>query len=180
MDFIPFQRQVSRVGTFNGLALTLLKLTSPGMPDIYQGNELWDFSLVDPDNRRPVDYVRRVAALKVLQESLESGEGHTILIRRLLQNLADGDAKLYMIWRSLQLRREHPELFEQGDYQPLRVEGQHAEHISNIFALLLAITRKISSSRSFHASSSGSVAVLILSGLRFGVTPGFSSLSPVG
>jgi (1->4)-alpha-D-glucan 1-alpha-D-glucosylmutase len=128
-DFIPFQRQISRVGMFNSLAQTLLKLTSPGVPDIYQGNELWDFSLVDPDNRRPVDYACRLAALTALQESLESGTARTLLVQHLLQNLADGRAKLYLIWCSLQLRRQHPALFEQGDYQPLRVEGQYAEHV---------------------------------------------------
>jgi (1->4)-alpha-D-glucan 1-alpha-D-glucosylmutase len=66
-DFVPFQRRVARLGLWNSLSQTLLKLTCPGVPDIYQGNELWDFSLVDPDNRRPVDYLRRQQAFESIR-----------------------------------------------------------------------------------------------------------------
>ena len=74
-DFRAFQRRVSHFGLFNSLAQTLLKLASPGVPDIYQGTELWDFSLVDPDNRRPVDYERRRRLLADLQAAAESAGG---------------------------------------------------------------------------------------------------------
>jgi (1->4)-alpha-D-glucan 1-alpha-D-glucosylmutase len=97
------------------------------VPDIYQGCELWDFSLVDPDNRRAVDYVHR---RKLLQEMLLRIEGDLPgLLQELLANLEDGRAKLYLVLRLLGLRREHPLLFESGDYLPLTVEGEHAAHV---------------------------------------------------
>lgn len=128
-DFLPFQQALSRAGLFNSLAQTLLKLTAPGVPDIYQGNELWDFSLVDPDNRRPVDYGQRRALLAELQNALVSNQVLTDLAANLANNLSDGRAKLYLTWRSLALRREHPELFRDGDYLPLAVSGTHADHL---------------------------------------------------
>ncbi len=128
--FEPFQRRVSRFGMFNSLSQVLLKLTSPGVPDIYQGNELWDFSLVDPDNRRPVDYVRRREMLEGLRQ-LASGprEERTAAARDLSQTLEDGRSKLYLTWQVLSLRREWAELFEQGDYVPLSSDGVHADHL---------------------------------------------------
>jgi (1->4)-alpha-D-glucan 1-alpha-D-glucosylmutase len=122
-DFLPFQRRVARLGLFNSLSQTLLRLTAPGVPDIYQGCELWSFSLVDPDNRRPVDFGRRQS----LQESLRRPRGaDPDLLGVLLEGLPDGRAKLHLIRRALELRRADPELFERGDYTPLRVEGPHA------------------------------------------------------
>ncbi|MDT8452586.1 MAG: malto-oligosyltrehalose synthase [Gammaproteobacteria bacterium] len=128
-EFIAFQRPLSHLGLYNSLAQTLLKLTAPGVPDIYQGNELWDFSLVDPDNRRPVDYARREALLAQLRDTLEAKPSPLQLADELMQNLSDGRAKLYLIWRCLQLRREQPALFADGDYQPLTVTGIHADHV---------------------------------------------------
>ena len=128
-DFLSFQQPLSRVGLLNSLAQTLLKLTVPGVPDIYQGNELWDFSLVDPDNRRPVDYSRRQALLAELQEALASNKPLTDLAHDLLERLEDSRAKLYLTWRSLQLRQEHPSLFRDGDYLPLTVTGSYADHL---------------------------------------------------
>ncbi|MGD8910404.1 MAG: malto-oligosyltrehalose synthase, partial [Chromatiales bacterium] len=126
LDFLP---PICRAGLCNSLAQTLLKLTAPGMPDIYQGNEVWDFSLVDPDNRRPVDYSRRRALLKALQTACEDSDALTSFTRHLTDNLEDGRAKLYLTWRCLALRRQHRALFEQGDYLPLEVSGRHAEHL---------------------------------------------------
>lgn len=128
-DFLPFQQLVSRVGLFNILAQTLLKLTAPGVPDIYQGNELLDFSLVDPDNRRPVDYRCRIELLDQLKRRLAAGEKRSALARELLQYPDGGGAKLYLTWRSLQLRSAHPELFRHGNYMPLTLSGIHAEHL---------------------------------------------------
>jgi (1->4)-alpha-D-glucan 1-alpha-D-glucosylmutase len=134
-DFVPFQRRVARFGLWNSLSQTLLKLTCPGVPDIYQGNELWDFSLVDPDNRRPVDYMRR----QQMFEGVRSGDGArgatpmsislSISISRLLETPEDGRIKLYMIWRTLCLRQEQPELFQRGEYLPLAVAGAKADHV---------------------------------------------------
>jgi (1->4)-alpha-D-glucan 1-alpha-D-glucosylmutase len=128
-DFLPFQQSISRIGLFNSLSQTLLKFTSPGVPDIYQGCELWNFSLVDPDNRRPVDFAMREAMLTQLQEAQASNTPVTALARELMNTLHDGRAKLYLTWRTLQLRQGKPELFRDGDYQPLQVNGVHADHL---------------------------------------------------
>jgi (1->4)-alpha-D-glucan 1-alpha-D-glucosylmutase len=117
---------VARIGFFNSLAMATVKLTSPGVPDIYQGNELWDFSLVDPDNRRPVDYERRRAMLSALERMAEPpGPG----LADMLANLQDGRAKLYVTWRLLQLRREREALFRDGGYTPVRAAGERSRHL---------------------------------------------------
>jgi len=108
-------------GALNSLSLALLKLASPGVPDLYQGSELMDLSLVDPDNRRPVDYARRAALLEELA-GLEDP-------RPLLDALHDGRAKLWVTWRLLELRRRLPRLFRDGGYQALAASGAHAEHV---------------------------------------------------
>lgn len=126
-DFLPFQRRVARIGLWNSLSQTLLKLTCPGVPDIYQGNELWDFSLVDPDNRRRVDYIRR----QQMFESIRGRDNHpdASSIARLLETPEDGRLKMYSIWRTLGLRKQHADLFQQGEYLPLAVEGAKAKHV---------------------------------------------------
>jgi (1->4)-alpha-D-glucan 1-alpha-D-glucosylmutase len=123
-DFLEFQRRVARFGLLNSLTQTLCKLTAPGVPDIYQGNELWDFSLVDPDNRRAVDYGARAA---LLEELRVAGDGFNP--RALLDSLPDGRAKLFLTWRLLQLRRALPQLFSHGDYRALRAHGEQASHL---------------------------------------------------
>jgi len=123
-DFLPFQRRLSRIGLWNSLSQTLLKLTSPGVPDIYQGNELWDFSLVDPDNRRSVDYKTRRRLLENLRK--EHGVDTT---HRLLETPEDGRLKLYLIWKTLCLRRQNADLFQRGEYLPLAAQGKHAGHV---------------------------------------------------
>jgi len=129
-DFQQFQSRISRIGLFNSLSQTLLKLTCPGVPDVYQGNELWDFSLVDPDNRRPVDYTRRQ---QLLQEMLswdeESDCEPGCRARSLLNSLEDGRAKLFLIFKALRFRREHVTLFQQGGYIPLTAHGPAANHL---------------------------------------------------
>jgi len=128
-DFLPFQRRVSRFGQFNSLSQTLLKLTAPGVPDIYQGNELWDYSLVDPDNRRPVDYARREALLSELESFDQKPNELPARVRGLLDTLDDGRAKLYLIWRTLTQRRTQPLIFRNGTYQPLTVDGAKADQV---------------------------------------------------
>jgi len=117
--FVPVAKEIARLGAVNSLTQTLLKLTSPGVPDIYQGNEIWDYSLVDPDNRRPVDYKRRSEML----ESLARADVHD-----LARNWADGRIKMFLTQRVSQFRREHIELFQHGDYLPLTPSGTLAEY----------------------------------------------------
>ena len=109
---------MARIGAINSLTQTLLKLTAPGVPDIYQGNEIWDFSLVDPDNRRPVDYEERQEMLEGLKEASPED---------LLGNWTDGRIKLFLTHRLLTFRRENPALFAQGSYLPLSLTGTFAE-----------------------------------------------------
>jgi (1->4)-alpha-D-glucan 1-alpha-D-glucosylmutase len=116
--FLPAAKEIIRLGAINSLTQTLLKLTSPGVPDIYQGTEIWDYSLVDPDNRRPVDYELRGQMLKSLSTATP-GE--------LMQTWADGRIKLFLIRHIVRLRREHAKLFERGEYQPLHTSGTFAE-----------------------------------------------------
>ncbi len=112
-------------GCINSLAQTLLKLTSPGLPDIYQGSELWDFSLVDPDNRRPVDYELRQRLLADLLAAGDLAE----LCPELLRNYKDGRMKLWTTMRALNLRRDYSVLFQTGGYTPLSGAGDKAEHL---------------------------------------------------
>ena len=124
-DFCAFNGRIVRFGLLNALSQTLLKLTAPGVPDIYQGNETWQFSLVDPDNRRPVDY----AARGQLLQRLASEPAEDSLARTLAEDVADPRCKLFLHARSLQLRRRDPDLFERGEYLPLKVTGRRASHL---------------------------------------------------
>jgi (1->4)-alpha-D-glucan 1-alpha-D-glucosylmutase len=117
-SFIPLAEQVARAGAINSLSQTLLKLTAPGVPDVYQGNEIWDFSLVDPDNRRPVEYVKR----KEMLDSLGEAKPEDVLT-----NWRDGRIKLFLTQRLLHLRRDNPGLFQRGSYEPLTTSGQFAD-----------------------------------------------------
>jgi (1->4)-alpha-D-glucan 1-alpha-D-glucosylmutase len=117
-NFLPVVEEIARLGAINSLAQTLLRFTSPGVPDIYQGNEIWDFSLVDPDNRRPVDYQRRRQILDSLGASKPD---------ELLQNWPDGRIKMFLIHRLLQFRNEHVDLFRRGSYLPIHASGTLAD-----------------------------------------------------
>jgi (1->4)-alpha-D-glucan 1-alpha-D-glucosylmutase len=124
-DFCAFNGRIVGFGLLNGLSQTLLKLTAPGVPDIYQGNETWQFSLVDPDNRRAVDY----AAQRRLLEAMPTGEPQAAFARALADDLTDPRCKLFLHVRSLQLRARDPELFERGEYLPLKVTGRGTPHL---------------------------------------------------
>lgn len=129
-DLRRFVEELVRPGFWNGLARTLLLITSPGTPDLYQGDELWNFSLVDPDNRRPVDFERRERLLAGLVGELGGGEGRrSALIRELLAKPEDGRIKLLVVRRGLAARRGHPELFAEGEYLPLETKGEGADHV---------------------------------------------------
>ena len=118
-DFLPFQKKISHYGMFNSLSKALLKITSPGVPDFYQGTEIWDFSLVDPDNRRPVDYDLRIRMFEELKKR-ESDIGPLKLINELTVNKDNGKIKMYLIYKSLNFRKNNRELFERGEYLPSR------------------------------------------------------------
>jgi (1->4)-alpha-D-glucan 1-alpha-D-glucosylmutase len=120
-DFAPFAAEVAERGMYNSLSQLVLKLTVPGVPDIYQGSELWDLSLVDPDNRRPVDFERRGALLDEIERLDPERAGE------LLETWSDGRIKLYLLHRLLGLRAARPALFASGDYHPLPVEGRFAD-----------------------------------------------------
>ncbi|NEQ76127.1 MAG: malto-oligosyltrehalose synthase [Okeania sp. SIO2C9] len=125
--FRPLQRKVQYYGVFNSLSQAFLKLTSPGVPDIYQGTELWDLSLVDPDNRRPIDFENRAEFLKEIKTKIESDI--LGLIEELLQTPETGKIKMFLIYQALQARREYLDLFQRGNYQKLFVMGSLKDHI---------------------------------------------------
>ncbi|MBL8483497.1 MAG: 4-alpha-glucanotransferase, partial [Rhodocyclaceae bacterium] len=129
-DFAPFAAYVARYGRYNSLSQTLLKLTSPGVPDIYQGNELWQFNLVDPDNRHPVDHAASAHMLDRLLRELDTAPAaRPARVRALLDHAGDGRAKLFVTWSALDARRRDENLFRLGDYLPLVVTGARAEHL---------------------------------------------------
>lgn len=120
-DFLPFQEKIAFYGMLNSLSQVLIKATCPGVPDIYQGCEFWDLSLVDPDNRRPVDYAIRHQNLSTLKKSAEVDPAE--LLKELRAHWQDGRIKLYLTWRCLQARRQQAEIFLEGDYVPLKIKG---------------------------------------------------------
>jgi (1->4)-alpha-D-glucan 1-alpha-D-glucosylmutase len=124
-DFGAFQRRIAFFGVINSLAQTLLKLTCPGVPDFYQGTELWDFSLVDPDNRRPVDYQLRRRILEMVRSKVQNPK----LPHASRFWVEMGAIKLRLIWQALDFRRRHPEVFEKGAYVPLLASGSKAGHV---------------------------------------------------
>ncbi|MCI0655913.1 MAG: malto-oligosyltrehalose synthase, partial [Acidobacteria bacterium] len=116
-DFLAFLSPLLRAGMFNSLGQVLLKIASPGVPDFYQGSELWDLSLVDPDNRRPVDFDRRRRFLETLRPEGEA------LVRDLVQHPEDGRIKMYVIRNGLRYRCERRLLFQEGDYHAIAAQG---------------------------------------------------------
>jgi (1->4)-alpha-D-glucan 1-alpha-D-glucosylmutase len=126
-DFISFQRKISRFGIFNGLSQTLLKITCPGVPDFYQGTEMWDLNLVDPDNRRPVDFKKRIALLKYIQE--RSRYDSLELVEELMGTKEDGRIKFFLIYKALKVRKELGDLFRHGRYIPLQTRGKFQDHV---------------------------------------------------
>ncbi|MFQ5816647.1 MAG: malto-oligosyltrehalose synthase [Terriglobia bacterium] len=126
-DFLQFQKQMAPYGALNALAQVLVKIAAPGVPDFYQGTELWDFSLVDPDNRRPVNFQKRAQLLETLKR--QEPAGPLALVRDLLTDWKDGRVKLYVTYQALAFRRAHRELFLEGDYIPLHVLGARKENV---------------------------------------------------
>jgi (1->4)-alpha-D-glucan 1-alpha-D-glucosylmutase len=149
--FLPFQKKIAYYGAINSLGQTLLKITCPGIPDFYQGTELWDLNLVDPDNRRQVDFKLRQ---KMLAETTYT---EPTKAPELLQTLPTGQVKLYVTYKALQFRREHKQLFEQGAYLPLTAEGTLAENVT-------AFIRKTGTELSLTVASRFPVSLLHIGG----------------
>jgi (1->4)-alpha-D-glucan 1-alpha-D-glucosylmutase len=128
-DLTGFQARVAHWGAINSLAQTLIKITAPGVPDFYQGTELWDLSLVDPDNRRPVDWARRRRLLAELDEAAAAAPDRAQLAGELFKHKDDGRVKLYLIREALALRRARASLFASAAYRPLETRGALAERV---------------------------------------------------
>ena len=126
-DFLEVQRQVAQYGVYNSLAQLAIKIGAPGVPDFYQGTELWDFSLVDPDNRRAVDYNRRRSLLAEIDAA--SREDRKGLARRLMEAPSDDRVKLFTTTTMLRFRRDHRTLFDAGGYEPLSFDGTGRDHL---------------------------------------------------
>jgi (1->4)-alpha-D-glucan 1-alpha-D-glucosylmutase len=133
-DFLRLQRKLAFHGAINSLAQLLLKITAPGLPDFYQGCELWDFSMVDPDNRRPVDFRHRIQMLEDTRR--EHGNGSRRFFSQLLKHWQDGRIKLFLSDRALDFRRANASLYQQGQYIPLETFGPHQQS-------LCAFTRRL-------------------------------------
>lgn len=127
-DFVQFHHSVARAGMFNSLSQTLVKIASPGIPDFYQGTELWDFTLVDPDNRHPVDFDGRRSLLRALRDQ-EAKEGAGKLADGLMRHSEDGRIKLFLISRALAFRKRNHDLFARGSYIPLSATGGRGNHV---------------------------------------------------
>ena len=129
-DFIAWQRQLALYGMVNVLSQVLLKIAAPGIPDFYQGTELWDFSLVDPDNRRPVDYELRTGLLSELERTCgKMGSDSRTVVDSLLKTWTDGRIKMYVTTTALNFRRDRSEVFREGAYLPLDVYGSRKNHV---------------------------------------------------
>jgi len=128
-DFLPFQERVARYGLYNSLSQLVLKIAAPGVPDFYQGTELWSFHLVDPDNRGPVDYGIRSAIAEELRTTMTRlGPDRAEFARGLFEQAHDGRVKIYTIMAGLEYRRLHPALFQQGEYLQLECGGSKKLH----------------------------------------------------
>lgn len=119
-SFAPFAERIAQLGAVNSLTQTVLKLTCPGVPDFYQGNELWDLSLVDPDNRRPVDFALRQQRLEEIAQTSP---------HEMLKHWSDGRIKLFATHHLLKLRRERPTIFASGSYSGITAQGVFADKV---------------------------------------------------
>ncbi len=132
--FVPFAHRIAHFGRLNSLSQLVMKLTSPGVPDIYQGNELWDYSLVDPDNRRAIDFSLRDALREEIKPLLEDGAADLdIPVKEMTANAADGRIKLYVTAKILRYRQQHRKLFTQGGYDPRLAAGAFGDAVGAFF-----------------------------------------------
>jgi (1->4)-alpha-D-glucan 1-alpha-D-glucosylmutase len=161
-DLDEFGGRLAWFGLLSSLSQTLLKLTAPGIPDLYQGTELPELSLVDPDNRRPVDFADRQSRLTELERRWRDPRARRELAHELLANWRDGQLKLFVTWRTLRIRAMLSAAFVEGSYEPLRVRGPLAEHIC-------AFRRE-----------SGSQEIVVIAASRFGRLMNGQPEPPVG
>lgn len=126
-DFRPFQREIAYYGMVNSLSELLLKIVSPGVPDFYQGSELWDLRLVDPDNRRLVDFERRVTLLGQITHG-EGADG-TSLIANMAEHWHDGRINVFLMQKAIRFRRENSRLFQEGEFLSLKTQGECRQNI---------------------------------------------------
>ncbi len=126
-DFREFQKKVAYFGMVNGLSQALLKIAAPGVADFYQGSELWDLRLVDPDNRGPIDFARRASALAEISKG--DAENAEQALRGLVEHWRDGKIKLHLLGKALRFRRDHADLFHDAEFVPLQTAGCHAENV---------------------------------------------------
>jgi len=125
-DFRQFQKKVAYFGMVNGLSQTLLKIAAPGVPDFYQGSELWDLRLVDPDNRGPVDFTKRADTLRRIVNADTTDQE----LSELRNHWHDGRIKLFLIWRAIRFRRDHEDLFRAGEFVPLQSAGSCSRNVT--------------------------------------------------
>ncbi len=126
-EFESFARKIAHFGMLNSLSQTLIKIAAPGIPDFYQGTEMWDLNLVDPDNRGPVDFKKRMVLVAQVREQYARDPLGTI--KELLVNREDGRIKLFLTWRALGTRQDMYKVFSKGGYVPLKIAGRHKEHV---------------------------------------------------
>jgi (1->4)-alpha-D-glucan 1-alpha-D-glucosylmutase len=149
-DFRSFVKKVAHFGMINSLSQVLLKITLPGVPDFYQGSELWDLRLVDPDNRRPVNFARRMDLLETLHRAQSEVQDSERLARDLVDRWQDGGTKLFLLGKAIRHRREHEQLFRDGDLLPLETTGDRSGNVvafirkNNAESSLVAIPRWLS------------------------------------
>ena len=147
-DFREFETRIAYFGMINGLSQALVKIAAPGVADFYQGSELWDLRLVDPDNRGPIDFTTRAGALKEIAGT--EAEAPESLLRSLLDRWCDGRIKLFLISRALRFRREHAPLFHEGEFLPLQAAGCNARNVISFIrragpkSVLVAVPRWLS------------------------------------
>jgi len=124
-----FQKFISHCGVYNSLSQHVLKLFSPGIPDIYQGNETFVFNLTDPDNRRPVDFPKRISLFKQIKTRINELNDNVRWVQELLESSEDSRIKLYVTWKSLNYRRDNEMLFKAGTYTPVQAIGKKKSHV---------------------------------------------------
>jgi (1->4)-alpha-D-glucan 1-alpha-D-glucosylmutase len=180
-SFLPFQARVAELGIYNSLAQLVIKITAPGVPDFYQGTELWDLNLVDPDNRRPVDYDKRRRTLAGLKTSAAPGEkagsgvapclGPAAFAAQLLERRNDGRVKMFVTARALEARARMREVYAQGDYVPLHTTGAHRDGVFAFARVRAGVTR--------WRTDAGAVAITVVPRLIASLIPD-AATPPIG
>jgi (1->4)-alpha-D-glucan 1-alpha-D-glucosylmutase len=164
-QFMPFQKRIAELGMVNSLSQLTLKIASPGVPDFFQGSELWDLNLVDPDNRRPIDFENRRATLAGISKQLAESSpccAKLTLAKQLLRDWHDGAVKLFVTAQGLGVRKRSPSLFLHGDYLPLQASGPAAANV-------------VAFARRFEGEAVVAVAPRLITGIT-----GFESGLPLG